>query len=198
MIPDPSIETADIAPRRRGWLRHGNRPGNYAKAPRCGARTRAGGCWRQPAMRNGRCRMHGGLSTGPRTPGGLAHLQRARRTHGFCGAKIRTLRREAAQTAQNLAYLVHLARDLCRRRPASSLGMGSIEQNRRVAGSSSGERTNTEPRPLPTRRRADARRRAANVVDCGNGLRREPVSDTRHHPSSAKRGRAGRGHGAGV
>jgi hypothetical protein len=31
----------------------------------CGARTRAGTPCPTPAMANGRCRMHGGLSTGP-------------------------------------------------------------------------------------------------------------------------------------
>lgn len=36
----------------------------------CGTRTRAGvPCQRHP-MRNGHCRLHGGLSTGPRTPEG--------------------------------------------------------------------------------------------------------------------------------
>ncbi len=33
-------------------------------------------------MPNGRCRLHGGKSTGPRTPAGLASLARARTTHG--------------------------------------------------------------------------------------------------------------------
>jgi uncharacterized protein YjcR len=31
---------------------------------RCGARTRSGNRCQSPAMRNGRCRMHGGLSPG--------------------------------------------------------------------------------------------------------------------------------------
>ena len=35
--------------------------------PRCGAKRRDGGSCRQAAMGNGRCRMHGGKSTGPRT-----------------------------------------------------------------------------------------------------------------------------------
>jgi hypothetical protein len=35
-----------------------------------------------PAMRNGRCRIHGGLSTGPRTPEGLECSRRARWIHG--------------------------------------------------------------------------------------------------------------------
>jgi CheY-like chemotaxis protein len=53
---------------RRGWLRNGNPPGDLSKAKRCGAGTRSGQACRGPAMANGRCRMHGGSSTGPRTP----------------------------------------------------------------------------------------------------------------------------------
>ena len=34
------------------------------RAPRCGARNRAGQPCRAPAMRNGRCRLHGGHSLG--------------------------------------------------------------------------------------------------------------------------------------
>ncbi|MEQ8608802.1 MAG: HGGxSTG domain-containing protein [Rhodospirillales bacterium] len=34
------------------------------QAPRCGAKTRKGSPCQSPAMKNGRCRMHGGLSTG--------------------------------------------------------------------------------------------------------------------------------------
>jgi hypothetical protein len=33
-------------------------------------------------MRNGRCRMHGGKSTGPRTAEGLERLRAARTIHG--------------------------------------------------------------------------------------------------------------------
>ena len=33
-------------------------------APRCGARTRAGGLCQGPAMSNGRCRMHSGTNPG--------------------------------------------------------------------------------------------------------------------------------------
>ncbi len=39
----------------------------------CGARTRAGTpCKRRDLYRNGRCKLHGGLSTGPRTAEGKA------------------------------------------------------------------------------------------------------------------------------
>jgi hypothetical protein len=40
---------------------------------RCGARTRLGGaCKRRDLMLNGRCRLHGGMSTGPKTSEGKA------------------------------------------------------------------------------------------------------------------------------
>jgi hypothetical protein len=131
--PDPNVSAGPAPapppapPLRRGWLRHGNRPGDYAKAPRCGARTRAGGCCRQPAMANGRCRMHGGLSTGPRTEAGLARARRARWKHGFDSAEIRNLRSAASHAGRNLAFLVRLAKEVfgpSRRPVRRSLGKG--------------------------------------------------------------------------
>jgi hypothetical protein len=47
-------------------------------------------------MKNGRCRMHGGLSTGPRTAEGRARCAAARRIHGFYSAETTALRRAAA------------------------------------------------------------------------------------------------------
>lgn len=38
----------------------------------CNARTRSGRPCRALKLKGGRCKMHGGLSTGPRTPEGLA------------------------------------------------------------------------------------------------------------------------------
>ena len=63
-----------------------NRPPKR-ELPPCGARTRSGGtCRARPwrprdavLPRNGRCRMHGGLSTGPRTPEGKARTAAAAR-----------------------------------------------------------------------------------------------------------------------
>jgi hypothetical protein len=37
--------------------------------------------------------MHGGASTGPRTPGGLQRIVKARTVHGAYGAEMRELRR---------------------------------------------------------------------------------------------------------
>ena len=47
-----------------GWLKNRNSPRDPNSAPRCGAKTRQGKPCNSPAMRNGRCRMHGGASTG--------------------------------------------------------------------------------------------------------------------------------------
>src|SRR5262249_36705891 len=52
-------------------------------APRCGARSkRTGKPCRGAAMPNGRCRLHGGKSTGPRTREGLERSRRANWKHG--------------------------------------------------------------------------------------------------------------------
>jgi len=49
----------------------------------CGAKSkRTGKPCRQPAMRNGRCRLHGGKSTGPRTKKGIDAIQRKHFIHG--------------------------------------------------------------------------------------------------------------------
>src|SRR5262249_13538107 len=54
-----------------------------ANAPRCGARSkRTGKPCRGAAMPNGRCKLHGGKSTGPRTPEGLERSRRANWKHG--------------------------------------------------------------------------------------------------------------------
>ncbi len=44
-------------------------------------------------MRNRRCRMHGGASTGPRTPEGLARIRAARTTHGMRTAQMEQMRK---------------------------------------------------------------------------------------------------------
>jgi hypothetical protein len=67
---------------RRGWLKNGNLPGDFSKALRCGARTRGGSSCQAPAMANGRCRLHGGRSTGPKTAEGIERIRRAVTKHG--------------------------------------------------------------------------------------------------------------------
>ena len=77
----PGGETAP-ARTRSGPLRSGNPRGDPSKAPRCGAKTRRGTPCQSPAMPNGRCRMHGGPSTGPRTPKGRERSRKANWKHG--------------------------------------------------------------------------------------------------------------------
>lgn len=75
----------------------------------CGARTRAGHPCGQPAMRNGRCRFHGGLSTGPRTPEGLARMRASKIVHGLSTAEAVRFRRVMAELkrgARRLAEVV--------------------------------------------------------------------------------------------
>lgn len=64
--------------------------------PRCQARTRAGTPCRSPAMPNGRCRMHGGAATGPRTAEGVVRIRRARTVHGLYGRAMREMRQACA------------------------------------------------------------------------------------------------------
>lgn len=75
-------------------------------APRCGAMTRAGTPCKRAAVRGGtRCPLHGGRSTGPRTPEGrerarLANYRHGRRTQE---AVERRKRRNAALRAARKA-----------------------------------------------------------------------------------------------
>lgn len=48
----------------------------------CGAKTRSGAPCRNLPMKNGRCRMHGGASTGRKTPEGIARWRAAVTIHG--------------------------------------------------------------------------------------------------------------------
>jgi hypothetical protein len=59
----------------------------------CGARNRAGAlCGNRPRP-NGRCRFHGGMSTGPRTAEGLERLRDARTVHGAYRSEALEMRR---------------------------------------------------------------------------------------------------------
>ncbi len=63
-------------------------------APRCGAHARTGCPCRAPAIHGKlRCRMHGGRSTGPRSPEGMARLRAARTVHAAYSAATRALNR---------------------------------------------------------------------------------------------------------
>lgn len=61
---------------------------------KCGARTRAGTPCQQPGMKNGRCRLHGGKSTGPRTPEGLERSRKANWKHGMYSQEEKAIRKK--------------------------------------------------------------------------------------------------------
>src|SRR5215470_7132723 len=109
----PSPESlADAPARRRGRLKNGNPSGDYLAAPRCGAKTRAGCACRQPAMKNGRRRLHGGKSTGARTADGRRRARTARLVHGRRTAAVIGARSAAAAVGRRLAWMTELARAL--------------------------------------------------------------------------------------
>ena len=64
---------------------------------RCGAKTRRGTeCQRPAYKRNGRCALHGGKSTGARTPEGLRRISEANLKHGrYTKDKLERKRRAA-------------------------------------------------------------------------------------------------------
>ena len=73
--------------------------GEQWKGVRCGAKTRSGSMCQRPAYkRNGKCHLHGGASTGPRTRDGIARIIAANTTHG------RTTKEKLALARQNAQY----------------------------------------------------------------------------------------------
>jgi hypothetical protein len=87
-------------------LRNGNRQGDWNNAPNCGAKTRKGTPCRSAAMKNGRCRMHGGKSTGPRTAAGIERIRASRTKHGRYSQASIARRREAREAIRTLRALL--------------------------------------------------------------------------------------------
>src|SRR5216683_4808653 len=83
--------------KRHGMLRNGNPSGDFSKAARCGAKTRRGTSCQCPAMKNGRCRLHGGLSTGAKTAEGIERIRRAVTKHGRYSSAAKAERRYIRQ-----------------------------------------------------------------------------------------------------
>ena len=65
-------------------------------------------------MRNGRCRMHGGMSTGPRTTGGLERSRKARWVHGYYS-------REAKADRAQGRLVVRILQEMLRKCPPTRL-----------------------------------------------------------------------------
>jgi hypothetical protein len=107
--PQPSLRS--LPADRRGRLRNGARPGDFLAAPRCGARARHGGSCQQPAMKSprggsGRCRFHGGKSTGPRTAEGRLRCRQAKLQHGGYAAEVKALQRAASIQIKRVGALL--------------------------------------------------------------------------------------------
>lgn len=75
----------------------------------CGARTRQGTACGQLSMVNGRCRFHGGLSTGPKTAEGMARVRAANTKHGGRSQDAQRFRRMVRSLAVEARRLVELA-----------------------------------------------------------------------------------------
>ena len=82
-----------------GYPMHCERWAAMHAAPRCGARTRPGAPCRAPAMPNGRCRMHGGVSRS-----GTAH---GRYRHGQATREARETRHRVASLVRGARHLLH-------------------------------------------------------------------------------------------
>lgn len=72
---------------------------------KCGAKTRDGDPCKNWAMSNGRCKMHGGKSTGARTPEGLERIRKAHTKHGRYSA-------EAIENRRWIRAFLHYTNDL--------------------------------------------------------------------------------------
>ena len=114
--------TSPDPPATRGPLRNGNPRGNPNLAPRCGAKNRAGHPCCAPAMPNGRCRLHGGKCTGPRTEKGKAAFKAAHTKHGRYTAPkraanlyARTLNVRGRLTREAQRLSAHLPPDMATR-----------------------------------------------------------------------------------
>lgn len=70
---------------------------------KCGARTRYGTACQRPAYkRNGRCGLHGGKSTGAKTPEGLQRISEANLKHGLYTKEKLERKRRAAEVGQRV------------------------------------------------------------------------------------------------
>ncbi len=72
---------------------------------RCGAKTRAGSPCKRPAiMQKGRCRLHGGRSTGPRSEEGRARIVAANLKHGQRTKEKLSENRERAEAHREINF----------------------------------------------------------------------------------------------
>ena len=80
-------------------------------APRCGAKTKRRGTPCQlPAMSNGRCRIHGGASPGPRTAEGIERIRKAHWKHGLRSTEAVRRRKEGMALRREIRRLAGIAK----------------------------------------------------------------------------------------
>jgi hypothetical protein len=110
---------------KRGGLSDRHPGGNPHSSPRCGARAKSTGrpC-RAPGVRKAdgtysRCRLHGGTSTGARTPEGLARCRTAALKHGYFTAEALQARKAEGTALRELTHslkeVMNAAAALCDR-----------------------------------------------------------------------------------
>jgi hypothetical protein len=63
-------------------------------------------------MANGRCRIHGGLSTGPKTQEGVESIRKAHWKHGQRSAEAVRRRKEGVALRREIKRLAELAKTL--------------------------------------------------------------------------------------
>jgi hypothetical protein len=78
---------------------------------RCGAKTRCRTACRRPAKQNGRCRLHGGLSTGPKTREGRHRIRLALLKHGRYTKEAEQERLECRALLSSSGMLLHHIRE---------------------------------------------------------------------------------------
>lgn len=92
--------------RRLGRLKNGNHPCDIWSLPKCSANSKSTGeqC-KQPAMKNGKCRFHGGKSTGA-SKGNQNALK-----HGYYAAEtirqrkaVRVLLKKTVETMEKISF----------------------------------------------------------------------------------------------
>ena len=70
---------------------------------RCAARTRKGTLCQRPGNKiNGRCKLHGGRSTGPLTDEGIALLRALKTTHGRATKAVRAKAKRRAEIGRQV------------------------------------------------------------------------------------------------
>ena len=79
---------------------------------KCAAKTRSEDPCKNWIMKNGRCRLHGGKSTGPKTAEGRERIRRAKWKHGRRSAEAREVQREVRSF---LREAKELSRDIRKR-----------------------------------------------------------------------------------